>query len=209
MLDASSSGLTLGSTVVQARPRAAVAADHRRPIHFRGRISAPTNGTSPPLRGSFGDGSAPAYAGFVASDADNADVAYGPFDVLSLVFTMPTDRAALAVTSGDKRWVDEHFDFTCSLGLNYSGTWDDPRSVDFVVLDGTIGLSPLATTNLADIRVTPARSAAVRAKPDAGTDSTYTPSAVLEADPPLRGSHFPRRGGAQIFCLPPWRACCE
>jgi len=65
---------------------------------------------------------------------------YSSFDELSLAFDMPTDRAGLApvqptaladpaatgagLRSGDRRWVDQYFEFSCSLGLDYSGEWE-------------------------------------------------------------------------------------
>ena len=61
---------------------------------------------------------------------------------------MPTDRAGLTpvglqpaaladpaatgagLRSGDRRWVDQYFEFSCSLGLDYSGEWEaDPQRV--------------------------------------------------------------------------------
>lgn len=81
-MDPAASELEIGATVVQARARASVAADAQRRVRFRGGISDFTNATSPPLRGSFGDGSAPAFTAFRARDADNADTAYGAFDEL-------------------------------------------------------------------------------------------------------------------------------
>lgn len=93
------------------------------------------------MRGTFGNDSAPAFAAFVARDADNADTVYGAYDELLLQLSMPTDRANLTTLSGDRRFVDRYLQFSCSLGLDYSGSWDDPERFVVTVLDATIGTS--------------------------------------------------------------------
>ena len=94
------------------------------------------------LTGDFGRPDTPRIAEFAARDPDNADTVYSAFDEISLAFDMPTDRAGLTpvgrqpaalvdpaatgagLRSGDRRWVDQYFEFSCSLGLDYSGEWE-------------------------------------------------------------------------------------
>ena len=78
----------------------------------------------------------------------------------SLYYAALLDPAATGegLRSGDRRWVDQYFEFSCSLGLDYSGEWEsDPQRVRFTVLDATIGLDPatLPADDLGAIRVTP------------------------------------------------------
>ena len=170
----------------------------QRPIRFRGGISDYSNATSPVLRGTFGSAAAPRIAEFVLRDVDHADTVYGPFDTFELRFSIPTDRGNLEVSQGDKRWVDRYFDFSCGLGLDYSGVWDDPQVAVITVLDGSAaggaevsaGLSPLAlaANQLGQIRVTPTPEARFRNKPG---EPGFTPSAVVGATPPFAGSRFP------------------
>ena len=193
ILSEMNSDIAIGETVAQPRN----ASGEHRQVRFRGGISDFSNATSPALRGNFGVGDAPTIAAFVARDVDHADTAYGAFDTYELHFSMPTDRGELAVTAGDKRWVDRYFDFSCDLGLDYSGSWDDPQVAIITVLDGTVGYNPasLAANQLATLRATPSREALFRNKP--GT-SAPTASAVVSAEPPLRGGYFPNNGGTRL-----------
>ena len=95
---------------------------------------------------------------------------------------MPTDRgglggAALAseldlsgnaaawnARSGDKRWVDRWFNFSCSLGLDYSGEWAAAEAPLITVLDATIGVDPLVV-DMSQVQVTPAATAHIQNKP--------------------------------------------
>lgn len=201
IVDNTSSTLSLGQTVAQ--PRRAGDAVASRPIRFRGGISEQSNATSPVLAGDLGVDDPPEIAAFVALDADHADVVYGAYDQLELRFSMPTDRGSLGsaagtTMSGDKRWCDGYFEFSCNLGLDYSGEWVDPQAAVLTVLDGTIGYSPAALADadqLDTLLVTPARDARFRNKP--GTSGT-TASAVREPQPPLRGSDFPAFGSTRL-----------
>ena len=109
-------------------------------------------------------------------------------------FSIPTDRGHLPVLSGDKRFVDRYFDFSCNLGLDYSGAWSDPAVVTVTVLDPTNVHSPAAlaaTDQLNTLRVTTSPHAAFLNKP--GTSPGSTQSAILAAEPPLRGTEFVTR----------------
>jgi hypothetical protein len=77
---------------------------------------------------------------------------------------MPTDRGLLPAFQGDKRWVDRYFDFSCGLGLDYSGAWNEPERVVITILDGSPGVNPAALTQsqLGTMRVTPSREARFR-----------------------------------------------
>ena len=96
--------------------------------------------------------------------------------------------------------VDQYFEFSCSLGLDYSGEWEaDPQRVHFTILDATIGLDPatLPADDLGAIRVTPAPSSRIYNKP---ADSSAALTDVYPAEPPLRGSHLdiePKPGRAE------------
>ena len=206
------SDLALGTTVAQSRHRTDVADEEQRRIRFQGGVSDYTNGTSPALRGSFGDDAAPAFVAFEARDPDNADTAYSAFDAFALRLSMPTDRgglggAALAseldlsgnaaawnARSGDKRWVDRWFNFSCSLGLDYSGEWAAAEAPLITVLDATIGVDPLVV-EMSQVQVTPAATAHIQNKPrnaNAGADRRRRRGA---ADPGLadRRHQLPRR----------------
>ena len=188
VLDPTGSELELGETVVMARHALTTPAGSHRPLRFQGGISKVSNGTSPVLTGDFGRPETPRPVAFHVRDPDNADTQFSAFDEFSLNFTMPTDRAGLQVLSGDKRWVDMYFDFACSLGQDYSGEWQhDSQKISFTVLDPTIGLNPAATSNLADLRITPSLLAHFVNRPQ---DSGATASGMDAAEPPLRGSRF-------------------
>ena len=223
LLDVLGCELQIGRTVVQtrhagdlvsSRGAAATPTLKSRPIRFRGGISDFGNSTSPPLRGkyggAFGSSAAPQLSAFVARDLDSADTSYGAFDELEVRFSMPTDRGHLPVLSGDKRFVDRYFDFSCNLGLDYSGAWADPSAVRVTILDGTVGYSPqqlltgsdgpqaglsAAARQLGTLRVTPSPHASFRNKP---RTSAVTPTGVLRAEPPLRGSAFPSNAGKRL-----------
>ena len=97
-------------------------------------------------------------------DVDHADTVYDAFDSFELRFSMPTNRGLLPAFQGDKRWVDRYFDFSCGLGLDYSGAWNEPERVVITILDGSPGVNPSALTQsqLGTMRVTPSREARFR-----------------------------------------------
>ena len=155
LITPSASTIEIGATVVQARQSLTVASSLHRPIRFKGGISAYSNGTSPPLRGIFGSGDRPVLSNFSVRDPDNADTSYNAYDELSMVFSMPTDRGGLTTLSGDKRFVDQYFDFSCNLGRDYTGTWSEPDRVTITVLDATTGHNPATVSDVHVLRVTP------------------------------------------------------
>lgn len=87
--------------------------------------SAPAGLSSPVLSGSFGP-SPIRVLSMVASDSLDLDNVYGVGDTLTITFNQDTNKAQLPDTL-DKSQIDFLFDFTESLGADYTGEWTSSR----------------------------------------------------------------------------------
>lgn len=106
------------------------------------------------LVGSFGRSAPPALLAFTAADIDNANHTFSEGDTLSLVFDMRTNMAATLEAygllspcpppelAGCKAYVDTLLEFSSSLGIDYSGGWQDESTLVVTALDTTDAAPP-------------------------------------------------------------------
>ena len=102
--------------------------------------------------------------GTVADDPTDLDSVYGAGDILTLTFSMPTDRGATNATDAEARdggmgLVDRLFAFSTPLGDNYTGAWLDDSTFRVTIVEPTagadppsIGITEAALTNRSNVR---------------------------------------------------------
>jgi hypothetical protein len=93
---------------------------------------------SPLLSGDFGTRAGPSITSLVAADPDGGDAVYGNGDTITVRFDEPTNQPAVATKAN----LDALFTFSQSLGDDYSGTWDNSRTLRITIIDSTTDSPP-------------------------------------------------------------------
>jgi len=83
-------------------------------------ITAACKAASPPMVGKFGPGNIQVTT-FRGSDPSGKDNVFGTGDVIDVVFNIPTNKANLPSTGIKKQQLDKLFQFSHSLGTDYTG----------------------------------------------------------------------------------------
>ena len=89
----------------------------------------------------------------IVSDPDNLDTVFSTNDIITLIFSEPTNRPAAATKSE----IDTLFTFSHSIGNDYIGTWISPSSLEIRIVDAssgnpTLGLSTLKINKLGNLK---------------------------------------------------------
>jgi len=93
---------------------------------------------SPALAGSFGDKAGPAFTSLVASDPSNDDAVFDTGDFITARFDVDTNTPPV----NSKAALDALFTFSQEIGDNYSGIWENPRTLRITVIDATVDTPP-------------------------------------------------------------------
>lgn len=99
--------------------------------------SLDSSSTSPPLIGSFGSSAGPFITDVIA-DAPNNISGYSNGDTITVRFSEPTNMPG-GTSTQNKIFVDNLFDFSQSLGSDYSGKWVNPLIFKITIIDKTGG----------------------------------------------------------------------
>lgn len=100
-------------------------------------------GQYPPayLKGGFGY-SVLQLSSLVASDPDSADSVFSVGDIITFVFSEPTNRGNMPETGATKSQIDQVFQFSHSLGQDYVGYWPNRSTFVLTILDITLNGGP-------------------------------------------------------------------
>ncbi len=139
----------------------------------------------------FASARRPAIISIVASDPDAADAIYSAGDIITVLFSLPTNILSLA--GGDllltKSELDTLFTFSQDLGDDFIGRVISPSLLEIEIVDITNATPPVVGV----LTITP--------KPDSGlTNAEGSAPASTEPSPPLEGS-FGDRAGPLITAL--------
>ena len=79
----------------------------------------------------------------VARDPDKGDSIYSEGDLIAVTFNQATNRANLPEQAVSKAQIDRLFQFSHSLGADYSGHWPNSSTFIITVLDATGNGEPI------------------------------------------------------------------
>jgi uncharacterized repeat protein (TIGR01451 family) len=156
--------------------------------------------TSPPLAGSFGNKAGPTIISLVASDPDSSDAVFSTGDTLTIRFSESTNQPPV----NSKSALINLFTFSQGIGDDYSGVWQNPRTLVITILDAGFDVPPqigvltltvkesgnlkdAAGTSLASTSTSPALTGTFGTRP--GPSIT----AIVAADPPGADAVFGNR----------------
>jgi len=134
---------------------------------------------SPPLEASFGKKVGPTIESITVSDPDGADAIFGNGDIITVKFSEPTNRPAVATKAN----LDALLSF--SLGDDYTGFWANPSTLIITITDTTNGSTVIGESAFT-------MKAGGNLKNAAGTSEISTSAS------PLLIGHFDNNAGPDI-----------
>lgn len=102
-------------------------------LKSRDRMSLDSQGSSPPLTGSFSSFSEPYISGLTAFDPNNRDGVFSNGDIIEIRFSIPVITPVPSSLSRSQ--VNSLVNFTESLGTDYSATWASASTLSITILD--------------------------------------------------------------------------
>lgn len=97
--------------------------------------SLPSDSTSPPIIGSWGDRPGPVIISFVAADPQDDDAIFNKDDILTITFNEATNQPTVSTKAN----LMSLFSFSEPLANDFTGRWQNPATLVITIVDATGG----------------------------------------------------------------------